>query len=254
MDFEILEKVMEKNKNGEKVALVTLIESKGSAPRKEGTMMMVYADGFFGTIGGGMLEYKVIEKAKEKLLIGKNSLFEYDLTQEKELGMSCGGSVKGYIKIFSPKDRVVIVGAGHIGKKMKKLLEDSEFEVVVLDDRDENLEAGVIVGEYIESINSLGDNPNTYFVIVTKGHNTDYKALKEILKKKSKYIGMIGSKKKVREIKDQLEKENVYIPKEKFYSPIGLKISNGTPYEIAIEIISEILVVKNGGSLEHRRI
>ena len=256
MDLNILEKIFEIVNLGEKVALVTLTKSSGSTPRKEGTLMGVWQDGFVGTIGGGLIEHKVIEQARKNLKENKNQTFKYDLIKEAELGMSCGGSVEGYIKIIVPKNRVVIVGAGHIGKKIYNLLEESDFERIILDDREENrvISKDIRIGNYESMIENLEENINTYFVIVTKGHLTDEKALETILKKKFKYVGMIGSRKKVIEIKKNLADKNLIIPESKLYSPIGLKISDGSPYEIAIEIIAEILKVKNEGELIHRRL
>lgn len=256
MDLNILEKIFEVVKSGKKVALVTLTKSSGSTPRKEGTLMGVWQNDFVGTIGGGLIEHKVINQARKSLEENENQSFNYDLVKESELGMSCGGSVEGYIKIISPKNRIVIVGAGHIGQKIYEILKESDFEKVILDDRPESklLLTGVKIGNYTELIENLEENENTYFIIVTKGHATDEEALESILKKKCKYIGMIGSKKKIIEIKKNLKSKNLNIPENKFYSPIGLKISDGSPFEIAIEIVAEILKVKNEGELVHRRL
>ncbi|WP_418964415.1 XdhC family protein [Cetobacterium sp.] len=256
MDLSILEKIFEIVNSGKKVALVTLTKSSGSTPRKEGTLMGVWEDGFIGTIGGGLIEHRVINQARKNLEENQNQNFSYDLTKEAELGMSCGGSVEGYIKIINPKNRVVIVGAGHIGQKIYNILEGSDFERVILDDREETKEfsESVKIGDYQTLIESLDENENTYFIIVTKGHVSDEIALKTILKKQCKYIGMVGSKKKVTEIKKSLSDQNLVIPENKFYSPIGLKVSDGSPFEIAIEIVAEILKVKNNGELVHRRL
>lgn len=255
MELNILQELCRKVEDGISGALVTLTESKGSVPRKEGTIMGVWHDSFLGTIGGGMIEHRVIELAKEQLLKEENAEFSFDLTKEAELGMSCGGSVKGYIKVFKPKNRIVILGAGHIGENLYNLLKGSDFQVEILDDRESYKDKyeNIKIGSFSQEIKKLKNNPKTYFVIVTKGHGTDLEAIKEIIENKSySYIGMVGSKKKVIEIKNEIEKTLVW--DEKIYSPIGLKISNGTPYEIAVEILAEILSVKNKGELKHRRI
>ncbi|WP_432204824.1 XdhC family protein [Cetobacterium somerae] len=256
MDLNILEKIFEIVKTGKKVALVTLTKSSGSTPRKEGALMGVWEESFIGSIGGGLVESKVINQARESLKENINSNFNYDLTREAELGMSCGGTVEGYIKVINPKNRIVIVGAGHIGQKLYQVLENSDFERVILDDREEyrTLFSDIKIGNYSKLLEELKENENTYFVIVTKGHLTDEEALESVLKKQSKYIGMIGSRKKVIEIRKNLENKNMIIPEEKIYSPIGLKISDGSPFEIALEIIAEILQVKNKGELMHRRL
>ncbi|MGL4652667.1 MAG: XdhC family protein [Cetobacterium sp.] len=256
MDLNILEKIFEIVNKGKRVALVTLTKSSGSTPRKDGTLMGVWNEDFIGTIGGGLVEYRVITEARRALEENENMSFKYDLIKEAELGMSCGGSVEGYIKIINPKNRIVIAGAGHIGQKLYEILESSDFERVILDDREEykNHFQNILIGDYSELIKELPENENTYFIIVTKGHITDQKSLEAALKKKSKYIGMVGSRKKVIEIKKSIHEKGIELEEEKLYSPIGLKLSDGSPFEIAIEIMAEILKVKNNGELVHRRL
>ena len=255
METLILKILYDKIEKNQSVALVTLIESSGATPRKAGTIMGVTKDEIIGTVGGGLIEFKVIELARQCIEKNENKYFEFDLNGngQNAIDMSCGGSVKGYIKTFKPNDRIVIVGAGHIGRNLMSILKDSPFEVVVFDDRDENIE-GVTVGDIETLIKNLPENPDTYFVVVTKGHKSDFVALKNIFKKEFRYIGMVGSKNKVLETRKKLVEEGIEIPEERFFSPIGLDFSNGTPYEIAMEILAEILAVKNKKEVKHRKL
>lgn len=255
METLILKTLYDKIEKNQSVALVTLIESSGATPRKAGTIMGVTKDEIIGTVGGGLIELKVIELARQCIEKNENKYFEFDLNGngKNAIDMSCGGSVKGYIKTFKPNDRIVIVGAGHIGRNLMSILKDSPFEIVVFDDRDENIE-GVSVGDIETSIKNLTENPDTYFVVVTKGHKSDFVALKNIFKKEFRYIGMVGSKNKVLETRKKLVEEGIEIPEERFFSPIGLDFSNGTPYEIAVEILAEILAVKNKKEVKHRKL
>ncbi len=255
METLILKTLYDKIEKNQSVALVTLIESSGATPRKAGTIMGVTKDEIIGTVGGGLIEFKVIELARQCIEKNENKYFEFDLNGngQNAIDMSCGGSVKGYIKTFKPNDRIVIVGAGHIGRNLMSILKDSPFEVVVFDDRDENIE-GVTVGDIETLIKNLPENPDTYFVVVTKGHKSDFVALKNIFKKEFRYIGMVGSKNKVLETRKKLVEEGIEIPEERFFSPIGLNFSNGTPYEIAVEILAEILAVKNKKEVKHRKL
>ena len=255
METLILKTLYDKIEKNQSVALVTLIESSGATPRKAGTIMGVTKDEIIGTVGGGLIEFKVIELARQCIEKNENKYFEFDLNGngQNAIDMSCGGSVKGYIKTFKPNDRIVIVGAGHIGRNLMSILKDSPFEVVVFDDRDENIE-GVTVGDIETLIKNLPENPDTYFVVVTKGHKSDFLALKNIFKKEFRYIGMVGSKNKVLETRKKLVEEGIEIPEERFFSPIGLDFSNGTPYEIAVEILAEILAVKNKKEVKHRKL
>ena len=255
METLILKTLYDKIEKNQSVALVTLIESSGATPRKAGTIMGVTKDEIIGTVGGGLIEFKVIELARQCIEKNENKYFEFDLNGngQNAIDMSCGGSVKGYIKTFKPNDRIVIVGAGHIGRNLMSILKDSPFEIVVFDDRDENIE-GVTVGDIETLIKNLPENPDTYFVVVTKGHKSDFVALKNIFKKEFRYIGMVGSKNKVLETRKKLVEEGIEIPEERFFSPIGLDFSNGTPYEIAVEILAEILAVKNKKEVKHRKL
>lgn len=255
METLILKTLYDKIEKNQSVALVTLIESSGATPRKAGTIMGVTKDEIIGTVGGGLIELKVIELARQCIEKNENKYFEFDLNGngQNAIDMSCGGSVKGYIKTFKPNDRIVIVGAGHIGRNLMSILKDSPFEVVVFDDRDENIE-GVTVRDFETLIKDLPENPDTYFVVVTKGHKSDFVALKNIFKKEFRYIGMVGSKNKVLETRNKLIEEGIKIPEERFFSPIGLDFSNGTPYEIAVEILAEILAVKNKKEVKHRKL
>ena len=255
METLILKILYDKIEKNQSVALVTLIESSGATPRKAGTIMGVTKDEIIGTVGGGLIEFKVIELARQCIEKNENKYFEFDLNGngQNAIDMSCGGSVKGYIKTFKPNDRIVIVGAGHIGRNLMSILKDSPFEIVVFDDRDENIE-GVTVGDIETLIKNLTENPDTYFVVVTKGHKSDFVALKNIFKKEFRYIGMVGSKNKVLETRKKLVEEGIEIPEERFFSPIGLDFSNGTPYEIAVEILAEILAVKNKKEVKHRKL
>lgn len=255
METLILKILYDKIEKNQSVALVTLIESSGATPRKAGTIMGVTKDEIIGTVGGGLIEFKVIELARQCIEKNENKYFEFDLNGngQNAIDMSCGGSVKGYIKTFKPNDRIVIVGAGHIGRNLMSILKDSPFEIVVFDDRDENIE-GVTVGDIETLIKNLPENPDTYFVVVTKGHKSDFMALKNIFKKEFRYIGMVGSKNKVLETRKKLVEEGIEIPEERFFSPIGLDFSNGTPYEIAVEILAEILAVKNKKEVKHRKL
>ncbi|WP_051532601.1 XdhC family protein [Fusobacterium perfoetens] len=247
-EIDILKNLYDNVKKGEKCALVTLVESFGATPRKSGAIMGVTKDKTIGTIGGGMAEYKAIELSRECIEKGENKIFDFDLTQDGKntIGMTCGGRIKGFIKFLKPSERIIIVGAGHVGKKLYGLLKESSFETVILDDREdsENIE-NIIVGDFENLLENLPENSESYYVVVTKGHKSDLIAVKKILKKQFRYLGVIGSRKKVQEMRDNLIKDGYEIPEDRFFSPIGLNLSDGTPYEIAVDILSEILSVKN---------
>lgn len=252
MEDKILSEIYKKISQGKKAALVMVTEAVGSTPRKSGAMMGVFEDEIIGTIGGGNIEYKVIQNAREFMKTGESREFSYNLTTDDELRMNCGGSMKGFIKIFIPSPKLLICGAGHIGQKLFNIGKNLEFDIKIIDDREE-LKKDVpelTLGSFDEILKNEEITDNTYIVIATRGHVLDEKVLELVKNRGAKYIGIIGSKRKITNLKENLEKNSKI--RDNIYAHIGLRISNGTPEEIAIEILAEILQVKNNGELVHR--
>jgi xanthine dehydrogenase accessory factor len=257
----LIERIPELIENNKAVALVTVTTAGGSTPAEVGKEMLVDATGNIGgTIGGGNLEYKSIQIAQESLERGLSTTAHFDL--KKDLGMECGGAVDIFIKVYSPATQLVLIGAGHIGRELYKHARMLGYNVVVIDDREEVASQQyypdaktVLVGDISATCEKLSISPSsTYVVIATHGHKSDEIALYHMIQKKPKYIGVIGSRNKVKTMMANLK--NKGIPHEMLdtvYAPIGLALGGGQPAEIAVSIISEILLVKNGGRLAHMK-
>ena len=256
MEYKILEEINQRVLNGETCGLVTVTESKGSTPRKIGAIMGVFPDKILGTIGGGLVEFEVIKETRELFETGENKEFKYGMGQNDKLKLACGGEVKGFIKIFKPASKLVVIGAGHVSKEITYMAKSLNFDIVIIDDREDYIKLNdieVLTGDVGKHINSLCLPKNTYVVIASRGHIIDKIALREVINQDIKYIGMMGSKMKVIQVCRELLEEGIDIDDFKnLYAPIGLDFSDGTPSEIAIEVLSEILKVKNGGSGSHR--
>lgn len=255
MEGKILKEIYERTARGESAALVTIVETKGSTPRKQGAVMGVFADSLIGTIGGGSIEHKIINTAREMLKTGEETReFAYNLTTDDELRMNCGGNMRGFIKVFIPSPKLLICGAGHIGQKLYNIGKNLEFDIKIFDDREELKRdfPDLTLGEFKKLLTEEIINENTYIVIATRGHLLDEEVLNLVKNRGAKYIGIIGSKKKVTGLKETLEKNGKI--SDNIYAPVGLKISNGTPEEIAVEILAEIIKIKNNGELIHRSI
>ena len=262
MEDRILKEIYESLNRGEKAAMAAVTEMKGSIPGKKGALMAIWGDGrILGSVGGGAVEGDVIKKALECISDEDDREFSYQLNESGDLQMKCGGAVKVYIKVFVPRPKLLLVGGGHIGAELFKIAKVLDFYTVILDDREEFANEDrfqgadkIIAGDISENIKSLYIDPRTYIVLVSKGHKSDMAALREVIFSKAAYIGMIGSKKKTEFVFKTLLEEGVSREAlEKVYSPIGLDISNGEPNEIALGIMSEILLVKNKGTLQHRK-
>lgn len=255
MKAEILDKIYQENRRGKDAALVFLIENKGSTPGEDNSLMVVLSDGeSFGTIGGGKIEADVIRRSLEGFKDGKSFEFDYNLSKDGKLKMACGGNSRGFVKYFKASNRLIIFGAGHVSQKLARIATKTNFEITVIDDRDEFKDSPDFEGikEYmVDSIEKAiekidFDKEKTYIVLCTRGHSQDAEVLRNILDKDYSYLGMIGSKAKVISVFKDLEKEGYGRAKlNQIYTPIGLDIDNGSVEEIAISIMAEILMIKN---------
>jgi len=260
---EILTKAAENQKNGIAFVLATVVEGVEKTPGRSGFKLISYADGSFeGTVGGGNLELKVLEKCKEIHQTKTNVLLEYKLTENADgIGMQCGGTAKIFLEYFSTTRKVYIFGAGHLGRSVVPILKSIGFYTVVIDSREEFANSEkipeadeVIATDYDTFIENFHPTENDSVVIFTHGHTYDYAILDALCKKNInvKYLGMIGSKLKAKAALDKIKKQN-YAGKliEKVFTPIGLNIAKTTTQEISISIVSEILAVYNNVSEIH---
>jgi len=262
MEGKIMQEIARRIDSGEKVALVTLIDVNGSSPGKSGSIMGVFFDRtILGTIGGGSLEFQVINSAIEAMEIGENREFEFSLKAEGSLDMRCGGKVKGYIKVFQRRKKLIIAGGGHLGIDLHTLGKYLNMYTVIIDDRKEYVSEErfpkadeLLCGDIGEILKNYSLDDNSYIVIVTRGHLGDKDALKAVVGRKTAYVGMIGSRKKITESYKNLIDEGINKNDlSKIYSPVGLDISSGEPAEIALGIMAEILKVKNNGTGKHMK-
>lgn len=263
MEELILRRILKSLENSQKTALVTVTEVGGSTPRDAGSLMLVWENGeTFGSIGGGKIEYYVIDEAVEALKIGTEKMFEHSLTPKGDLEMQCGGTAKGFIKIFKPKNKIIIAGGGHVGEKVLELANFLGFRCEVVDDREEyadkeslKLADELVIKSFDKALDEMNVDENTYIVITTKSHVTDIVFVKKAIKTKAKYIGLIGSRTKQIFVRETLAKDGFTDEEiKKIYGPMGIDIANQMPEEIAMSILSEILLVKNNASLEHRKL
>ena len=261
METQLMEKISEEIKHKRGAALVLITKCEGASPGKEGFMLGVFEDGsVLGTLGGGAIEFSAIIKAKECLKVGKGGSYTYNLGPEGNLGMLCGGTSEIYVRVFKAPEKILIAGGGHIALELYKLCEYLEFKTVIFEDREEYGNAlrfpnsEIILGDYKENLSKYAIDDHSYVVIVTRGHLYDEGSLESVVNSDAAYIGMIGSSNKVKTIMDNLMSKGI---KEedirRVHAPIGIDLGGNTPPEIAVSIISEILMVKNKGTLTHKK-
>ena len=242
--FEALNRALE---HGEDAALVTIVSSQGSTPQRVGAKMLVFPDGrMVGTIGGGCYENDAFWKAKEAIQTRKPLLVKYDLNDDfaQENGLVCGGQMQVYIEPLESTPRLYVVGAGHVGFNLAKLAATIGFKIHVLDDREKfaNTErfpdAESVVVETIPEWLQRAEIPSSaYVVIVTRGHTHDLDALRSLAKRELRYLGLIGSKAKVKRIYDALIEEGMPVEYlQRVHAPVGLDIGAVSPEEIAVSM------------------
>jgi xanthine dehydrogenase accessory factor len=248
----IFEEILSIYRSGKKAALCLITSTKGSTPRKAGAKMIVLEDGsVHGSIGGGNLEKQVIQDALDVIKQQKPGTFKHDLLHQHS--MCCGGTVEIYIEPIMNVNKLYIFGAGHTGKALAKFASELDFQIVVIDDRD----------EFISSINipdvnklnlphnlalpMLPFDDNTYIAILTYDHSIDRDILSFCINKPHAYLGMIGSQRKVNVTRKMFLEAGIGTLEdlEKVNMPIGIDINAHTPEEIAISILAEIIKVKN---------
>jgi xanthine dehydrogenase accessory factor len=257
MNQEVFAALAEALQRGEEVALVTITASTGSTPQRVGAKMLVYADGrTIGTIGGGCYENDAFWKAREAIKARKPQNVKYELTDDfaEESGLICGGQMEVFIEPVEPAPDVYVFGAGHVGAFLARMSHEAGFRVHVVDDREkfasaDRFPAGVEVNvDDIPAWLEAHELPATaYAVIVTRGHRHDLDAMRALAPRRLRYVGLIGSRAKVKRIFDALLEEGIDADALRaVHAPIGLDIGAITPQEIAVSILAELIAVKHG--------
>lgn len=251
----------------ESFVVVTFVEARGSAPQEVGARLIVGPDGYFsGTIGGGKVESAAIEKSLSLLREGRNQIenqsplhgqtLSVEWNLQTDLGMSCGGAVRLFFEVQSPKDRwnIVIFGAGHVAQELVRVLQRLECHLTVFDSRPEWLAKLPLATERLtfEHVNPLESavervSPRAFVVVATMGHSTDLPVLEKLLKmREHPYVGVIGSDVKARKLRGGLIERGCERARvDALRCPIGEPIGNNTPGEIAISIAAELLKVRD---------
>ena len=243
-------------------ALAQIIESRGSTPRHR-AQMLIQADGqIVGTIGGGMVERKVIEEAIEAIAERKSRIYHGRMARNGEhaVGSDCGGAMSVYIDVYGLRPRLVLIGAGHVNRALAQAAAPLGFDIHVGDCFEGSLNPDIFpAGTHLRhgetmsaTIEALAIEP-TDFVIIATNHQ-DKEALERLITRPLAYLGLLASKRKVQTFTQALRQQGVSQEQlQRLHAPIGYNIGAETPEEIAISILAELLQVKNrkpGGLLQ----
>ena len=263
--MDVFEEIVTMRKAGMRGALATIVHTNGSIPSYESSRMLVREDGsIVGTIGGGCVEADVWAAAKEVMAQESPRKMTFQLNNEASYdnGLICGGTLEVFVEPILPQPVAYIFGGGHISMALAKSASAAGFGIVVIDDREQfaNAErfpmAQELYTSYEEAFARLSPNAASYLVIVTRGHRDDMRVLAWAVRTQARYVGMIGSKRKVISVYQALEKEG-YAAEEfaSVYAPMGLELGALSPEEIAISITAELVAVRRkASSAQHKRL
>ena len=253
--MDIYEQIVQLRREGRRGAVATIVSVRGSIPSFKTAKMLVRDDGsIVGTIGGGCVEADVWQAAREVMESEKPRTLSFDLNQDPkyDTGLVCGGTLEVFVEPVLPPALLYVFGAGHVAINLCRVASDAGFDVIVHDDRTSYATAErfpsareVHAVDFDDATKNLDPNESSFIVIVTRGHRDDMRILRWAVQTRARYVGMIGSKRKVIEIFKTLHKEGVPTHLfERVHAPIGLDIGAITPEEIAVAITAELIAIR----------
>ena len=237
--------------NDEKVPLVVATVVKSEVDEVQAGMKMIRAvnNERVGSLGNAALESEIESELNEVLEENSPGVFRWR-----------GDDVWVFLDPVQPRPTLLIAGAGHVGQALCQLGDWLDFDIAVVDDRPdfastERLpEANeIIIGDIAEELRKYPITHLTYVVVVTRGHQHDEEALHSVVESKARYVGLIGSRRKIKLILDDLMELGISEDDlARVYAPIGLDINSKTVPEIAVSIAAQLIQVRNSAKSEIR--
>ena len=311
-DLSVLKSAVSWLQAGHSVAIATVVQTWGSAPRPIGSWLAIRDDGqVAGSVSGGCVEDDLISRVQTEILTRISpEMVVYGVSQEEaaRFGLPCGGTLRLLVEpkpeleileqllakisshqitkrivniatgkstlepgtrhdefacndkemrtTYGPRWRMVIIGAGQLSQYTADFAIASDFEVIVIDPREEYAEGLnrsdviFIQGMPDDVLLEIGVDPHTAVVALTHDPKLDDMALMEALKSSAFYVGALGSKKNTQKRKERLLEFDLSPEEvERLHGPVGLYIGALTPPEIAVSILAEVIAVKYGVSV-----
>jgi xanthine dehydrogenase accessory factor len=240
---------------GEPVVVATVLERRGSAPSTPGQKLALLSERrAVGTVGGGAVEYRVLEAMRELMRVGAGEPVVESFSLGSSIGMCCGGAVKILLEPLVPALTVLVVGAGHIGATLAPMLVSLGFRLVLIDGREEMVgEDRVVPQERLQFLCADHDDPQVAHavgachqraaaLVMTHDHQLDREAIKWALAEDFALVGGVGSRAKLARTQTWLETRGIDVADiERIKMPLGLDIGARSPAEIAISIAGELI-------------
>jgi xanthine dehydrogenase accessory factor len=232
--MDLFEEIVRMRRAGQRGALATIVHTNGSIPSYESSRMLVRDDGTIaGTVGGGCVEAEVWAAAKDVIQKEQPRKMTFNLNHEAayDAGLICGGTLEIFVEPILPQPMLYLFGGGHVSTAVARVAHQAGFA-------------------------KIRPNSSNYLLIVTRGHKDDMRVLAWAIETDARYIGMIGSKRKVISVYKALEKEGHDLEKfERVHAPVGLDIGALAPEEIAVSIAAELIAVRrNAPNLPHKAV
>ena len=257
--MDIYEQIVELRRQGRRGAVATITNVRGSIPSFKTAKMLVRDDGsIVGTIGGGCVEADVWQAAREVMESERASNLKVRLEPGSKVrhGIGLRRYAGGFYRAVLPPALLYIFGAGHVAFNLCKTAALAGFDVIVTDDRSsyatqERFPAAreVRALDFDDATRNLDPTESSYIVIVTRGHRDDMRLLRWAVQTRSRYVGMIGSKRKVITISKALQEEGLAAHLfDRVHAPVGIDIGAVTPEEIAVAITAELIAVRRHAS------
>ncbi|MFO0749431.1 MAG: XdhC/CoxI family protein [Myxococcota bacterium] len=250
---------------GEACATAQIVRVNGSIPNAVGARLLVSAGGKLeaGTVGGGMIEHRTLEAAREALAEGTSRMFSAKLTEAEAggIGMMCGGQVDVFIEVLRPEPALVLCGAGHINLALARMARGLGFRVLVIDDRPDWAnahnypDAKVIVDRPEQVLGTLGLDSRSFVIVGTRDRDTE--VIVAASHTPARYIGVVASKRKaIQIVKHLADRPGVDLAAllPRLHAPIGLALGGRSPEAVALSILAEVQAVRNEADASAMRV
>lgn len=244
------EELVQISEQGAAAVLATVVEVSGDAHVEAGAKCLVREGAVRGeNIGDARVVQTIVQESAARLREEKSKLVSLEVP-------GVAGKLEIFFEVMPAPPKLIVVGAGHIAVPLVKIAKVLDFYVTVTDDRllyanrerfpdaDE-----ILVGDMAQVLKEMTITPSCYIVLITRGHAYDEPCLRVIIGSPAKYIGMIGSRRRIKACFQRFRDEDKISDEllERVYAPIGLDIGTETPAEIALSILGEVVKVRRGG-------
>ena len=253
MAKEIFEVIHAMQSAGETFAVATVVETRGSVSAKTSSKAVIDSDGrvVAGWVGGGCAESSTCEQALACIENNATAVLDIDLDDEiLGAGMPCGGAMRVYVEPVLPKPALWIMGHGCVAETLCIIGDLMGLRVIVNDplaDREHYQQASRLITDDLDYA-QLQPAPQDYVVIATQ-HKGDHESISRALASEAGYIALIASKKRSRLVLDYLQRQGFSESDiQRVVTPSGIDLAPRSPEEIALCIISEIVMLRRGGS------